>query len=71
MRIVTGKVVHGRIDVPGDVLTEGSVVTLLVSEEEEGFELSPELEDELVAAMAEADRGETVDGWELLRNLKG
>lgn len=71
MKIVTGKVVHGRIDVPGDVLTEGSVVTLLVSEEEEGFELSPELEDELVEAMAEADRGETVDGWELLRNLKG
>lgn len=71
MRIVTGKVVHGRIDVPGDVLTEGSVVTMLVSEGEEGLELSPELEDELVAAMAEADRGETVDGWELLRNLKG
>jgi hypothetical protein len=71
MKIVTGKVVHGRIDVPEDVLTEGSVVTMLVSEEEEGFELSPELEDELVEAMAEADRGETVDGWELLRDLKG
>ena len=71
MKIVTGKVVQGRIDVPEDVLTEGSVVTMLVSEEEEGFELSPELEDELVEAMAEADRGETVDGWELLRDLKG
>lgn len=71
MKIVTGKVVHGRIDVPEDVLTEGSVVTMLVSEEEEGFELPPELEDELVEAMAEADRGETVDGWELLRDLKG
>lgn len=71
MKIVTGKVVHGRIDVPEDVLTEGSVVTMLVSEEEEGFELSPELEDELVEAMAEADRGETVDGWEFLRDLKG
>jgi hypothetical protein len=71
MKIVTGKVVHGRIDVPEDVLTEGSVVTMLVSEGEEGFELSPELEDELVEAMAEADRGETVDGWKLLRDLKG
>lgn len=71
MKIVTGRVVHGRIDVPEYVLTEGSVVTMLVSEEEEGFELSPELEDELVEAMAEADRGETVDGWELLRALKG
>lgn len=71
MNIVTGKLVHGRIDVPGDVLTEGSVVTMLVSEGEEGFELPPELEDELVEAMAEADRGEMVDGWELLRDLKG
>lgn len=71
MPIVTGTEVNGRIDVPEDVLTEGSVVTMLVSEEEEGFELSPEMEDELVEAMAEADRGETVDGWELLRDLKG
>lgn len=71
MKIVTGKVVHGRIDVPEELLTEGSVVTMLVSEEEEGFTLSPELEEELVEAIAEADRGETVDGWELLRDLKG
>lgn len=70
MKVVPGKVVHGRIGVPEDVLTEGRVVTMLVSEEEEGFELSPELEDELVEAMAEADRGETVDGWELLRDLR-
>ena len=40
-------------------------------DDEEGFELCPELEDELVEAMAEADRGETMDGWELLRELKG
>lgn len=71
MKIVTGKVVHGRIDVPEDVLREGSVVTMLVPDEEEGFELPPELEDELVAAMAEADRGETTDGWRLLQELKG
>jgi len=41
------------------------------SDDEEGFELCPELEDELVEAMAEADRGETMDGWQLLRELKG
>jgi hypothetical protein len=66
MKILTGRVVHGRIDVPEDVLREGSVVTMLVPDEEEGFELPPELEDELVAAMAEADLGETTDGWRLL-----
>lgn len=71
MKIVTGKVVHGRVEVPADVVAEGSLVTMLVSEPEEGFELSPELEDELVEAVAEAERGEFVDGWKLLRELKG
>jgi len=71
MKIVTGRVLHGRIDVPQDVLKEGSVVTMLVPDEEEGFELSPEQEQELSEAIAEADRGETVDGWQLLRELKG
>ena len=71
MKIVTGRVVQDRIEVPADVVAEGSLVTMLVSEPEEGFELSPELEDELVEAMAEADRGEFVDGWKLLRELKG
>lgn len=71
MKILTGKVVHGRIDVPEDLLEEGTIVTMLVRDEEEGFELPPELEDELVAAMAEADRGETVEGWQLLQELKG
>jgi hypothetical protein len=71
MKIVTGRVVHGRIEVPEDLLKEGSMVTMLVPEEEAGFELSPELEEELLEAMAEADRGDTVDGWQLLRELKG
>lgn len=71
MKIVTGKVLHGRVEVPADVVAEGSLVTMLVSEPEEGFELSPEPEDELVEAIAEADRGDFVDGWKLLRELKG
>jgi hypothetical protein len=40
-------------------------------DDEDGFELPLELENDLVEAIAEADRGETVDGWELLRELKG
>jgi hypothetical protein len=71
MKILTGTVVDGRVEIPADVAAEGSQVTMLVADDEEGFELSPELESELVEAMAEADRGETVDGWELLRELKG
>jgi hypothetical protein len=57
--------------VPADAVSEGSQVTMLVADDEEGFELTPELESELVEAMAEADRGQTVDGWQLLRELKG
>jgi hypothetical protein len=63
--------VHGRVEVPADAVSEGSQVTMLVADDEEGFELTPELESELVEAMAEADRGQTVDGWQLLRELKG
>jgi len=71
MKILTGKVVGGRVEIPAAVAAEGSQVTMLVADGEEGFELSPELESELVEAMAEADHGETVDGWELPRELKG
>jgi hypothetical protein len=39
-------------------------------DDEDGFELPLELESELVEAMAEADRGGTTDGWELLRELR-
>ena len=67
MKILTAKVVDGHLDVPEGALNNGDTVTLLVQEEDEdGFHLPAELQAELRAAIEEADRGESLDGWQLL-----
>ena len=70
MQVTTGTVVGGKIIVEGLPLVEGSVVTILSREPEEPFTLSPEDEDELLAAVAEIDRGEFVSADELLESLR-
>jgi hypothetical protein len=66
MKVATGKVVGGKIILDGEPLTEGSVVTVLAQEDDETFDVTPEEEKALLAAMAEAERGEVVP-WEELR----
>lgn len=69
MKLAVGTVVNGRVVVEGAPLPEGSVVTVL-ARDEQTFEVPVELEDELLASMAEADRGETVSADEVLRRLR-
>jgi len=45
-------------------------MTLPGPEAEEAFELSPEEKSLLLEAIAQADRGETIDGWQLLNELE-
>lgn len=45
------------------------MVTLLVPEEE-GFHLSTEDQALLLESIAQAERGEVVDGWQLLAELE-
>jgi hypothetical protein len=71
MRATTGKVVEGKVVVEGLPLEEGAVVTVLASEAEEAFSLSPEEEAELLLSIEEADRGETVSLEEALQKLPG
>ena len=68
MKVMTGKVVDGKVDIPAD-LEEGSTVAILVPDEG-GFTLSPDEEQELAEAIAEIDRGEFVDGDALLAELR-
>jgi len=70
MKVVTGKVVAGRIVVEGEPLEEGCTVTVLAPELEEAFVLDSESEQALLAAMAEADRGEVITGEELMNKLR-
>ena len=69
MKILTAKVVNGRLDIPEGCLQEGATVTLLIPDDEEGFRLSPEEQAELLEAIAQAERGEGIDGWQLLDEL--
>ena len=68
MRITKGKVVDGQIVVEGESLTEGSVVTVLVSDERT-FTLSREEETALLEAIAEADRGDLLNAEDVLKRL--
>ena len=64
-------VVHGQLDLPEGELEEGATVTILVPDHDGGFELTPQQQEELRQALAQADRGEGVDGWKLLEELTG
>jgi len=70
MKIVSGKVIAGRIVVEGEPLEEGCTVTVLAPERDEAFVLDSEAEASLLAAIAEADRGETITGEQLLSKLR-
>lgn len=66
MRVATGKVVGGKVVLEGEPLPEGSVVTVVARDDDETFDVSPDDERALLAAMAQADRGQVVS-WEELR----
>lgn len=68
MKMATGKVVGGKVVLEGVSLEEGTSVTVL-ARDEDGFELTPEQEAELLLSIAEADRGETVSAEEVLEKL--
>lgn len=69
MKVMTARVVDGKIDV-GDVeLEEGAAVAVLVSQTSD-FSLTEAEQEELELAVAEIRRGEFTDGRELLAELK-
>lgn len=69
MQVATGTVVDGKIVVEGAEFPEGAVVTILSRGATAGFRLTREHEDELLEALAEIDRGESVTLEELLASL--
>jgi len=70
MKMLTAKVIDGRLDVPEGLLAEGTTVTVLVPESEEGFDLSDDDADFIRKSIAQIARGEWVDGDDLLRDLR-
>lgn len=70
MLITTGKVSNGVIVIEGKGLPEGTTVTLIAQEGDETFELDASQESELLAAIAEIERGEFVTASELLEKIR-
>ena len=70
MKLATGKVVDGKVVVEGGTLPEGSHVTVLAREDDEPFDVSPELAAELDIALAEVARGEAIPLAEALKQLR-
>lgn len=70
MRVTTGIVRRGKVELDDNDLPDGTPVAVIVRDSQETFELSPEEEAKLLEAIAELDRGEYEDGRELLRELR-
>jgi len=70
MRITTGRVRDGQVDLRDAELPEGSQVTVLSRDVSAPFELDSEEEAVLVAALEEVERGETVDDSRLRELLR-
>lgn len=70
MKIVTGKVIDGQVVVEGTPFDEGSIVTILADDGDGSFELSAEQESDLLLALEEAERGDTLSPEELFASLR-
>jgi len=64
------KVLGGTIKVNAKSLSEGAIVTVLAPEGDETFELLPKEEAKLLAAIAEAERGETTSASHVLEQIR-
>jgi len=70
MLITAGKVQDGTIQLEGESLPEGAIVTVLTQEGDETFELGPEQEAQLLAAIEESERGEIITASQLLQQFR-
>ena len=70
MKIATGKIVDGKVVLEGEPLAEGSVVTVVAREDDEIFDVSAEDEQALIAAIAQAERGEVISWAQLREQLR-
>jgi len=69
MRVGSGKVIAGKVVIDGAPFEEGANVTVIAAADAETFELGPEDEAAIRAAIVEANHGDVVDGAELIAKL--
>jgi hypothetical protein len=70
MRVASGRIVDGRVELLEAELPEGAAVTVLLADDEETFEADEETEKMLLESIAQCDRGETVPLAQVLEELR-
>jgi hypothetical protein len=70
MKVLSGTVVQGKIEIPADSLADGASVMILAPEPDEPIRLTPEEEEELLEAVEQIRQGNYVDGQALLDELR-
>jgi hypothetical protein len=70
MKVITGTVVDGKVELPAELLAEGVHVMILAPDSDEPIRLSTAEESELLEAMEAINRGDFVDGDDLLNEIR-
>jgi hypothetical protein len=70
MLVATGKVRHATVEVKIDTLPEGATVTVIAPAGNETFELRPEQEAMILAAIREPDAGKVSTAAEVLARIR-
>ena len=70
MRVASGRVVDGRVELVDAEFPEGSAVTVLLPEDDETFEADEETERMLLESIAQCERGQTVPFDQVIEELR-
>jgi len=69
MRVASGRVIDGHVELMDAKLPEGSAVTVLLPEGDETFEADEETERMLLKSLTQCERGQTVPFGTVLERL--
>jgi len=70
MRVASGRIIDGRVELEDAHLPEGASVTVLMPEGEQTFEADAETERMLLESIAQCERGQTVPFAKVLEELR-
>jgi hypothetical protein len=70
MRVASGHVVDGKVELMDAELPEGAAVTVLLAEGDQTFEADEETERMLLESIAQCERGQTVPFETVLAELR-
>ena len=70
MRVASGRVIDGRVELDDAQLPEGASVTVLMAEGEQTFEADAETERMLLESIAQCERGQTVPFARVIEELR-